>query len=143
MSDQSYSNHSQLVTGYHKIGFTVLLILLVGSVRFVWISVGTTNLDAALLILGLTIMMVLVGFYARVFALRAQDRAIRAEENLRHFVQHGSLLPSNLTMRQIIGLRFASDEEFSSLASKAAETGMDEKEIKQSIQNWKADNDRV
>jgi len=46
-------------------------------------------------------------------------------------------------MRQIIGLRFAPDEEWDALASNAASNGTSEKEIKQSIANWKADEDRV
>ncbi|MCX6163126.1 MAG: DUF6526 family protein [Ignavibacteriae bacterium] len=48
-----------------------------------------------------------------------------------------------MTTRQIIGLRFASDEEFPELAKKAAETGMKEDDIKKAIKNWRADNYRV
>jgi hypothetical protein len=46
------------------------------------------------------------------FALRAQDRAIRAEENLRHFILTGKPFDSRLRMSQIIALRFAPDDEF-------------------------------
>ncbi len=46
-------------------------------------------------------------------------------------------------MRQIIGLRFASDEELPELAKKAADSGMSEDEIKKSIKNWKADTYRA
>ena len=46
-------------------------------------------------------------------------------------------------MRQIIGLRFASDAEFVALAQKAAATGLSEKEVKKAISKWKADHDRV
>ena len=77
------------------------------------------------------------------FALKAQDRAIRAEENLRHFVLTGKLLDPKLTLRQIIGLRFAADAEFVALAQKAAASGMSEKDIKKAITQWKADHDRV
>ena len=143
MSDQNYSNHAQLVTGYHKVGFALFLLILIGSIRFLWTSVGTDNLELSLLLLAIAITIILMGIYARIFALKAQDRAIRAEENLRHFVLHGSLLPSELTMRQIIGLRFASDDEFRSLAADAAQKGTSEKEIKQAIKNWKSDTDRV
>jgi len=81
--------------------------------------------------------------YARSFALRAQDRAIRAEENFRHYLLTGKPLDTRITMRQTIGLRFASDEELPELAKKAAETGISEDEIKKSIKNWKADNERA
>jgi hypothetical protein len=81
--------------------------------------------------------------YARSFALKAQDRAIRAEENFRHYLLTGKSFDSRITMRQIIGLRFASDEEFVVLAKNAAESGMSEDEIKKSVKNWKTDNDRA
>jgi hypothetical protein len=73
------------------------------------------------------------------FALKAQDRAIRAEENFRHYLLTGKPLDSKLTIRQIIGLRFASDEEFPSLAQKAAEEGMSEDDIKKAVKNWRGD----
>jgi hypothetical protein len=78
-----------------------------------------------------------------VFALKAQDRAIKAEENFRHHLLTGKLLDPRLTMRQIIGLRFASDEEFPELAAKAATAGTSEDDIKKSVRNWRADNYRV
>ena len=81
--------------------------------------------------------------FVRMFALKAQDRAIRAEENLRHFVLTGKLLPASLSVGQIVALRFAPDAEFPALVEKAATNNLSGKEIKQSIQNWKADFYRV
>ena len=81
--------------------------------------------------------------YARLFALKAQDRAIRAEENLRHFALTGKLLPASLKIGQIIALRFASDNEFVALSEKAAKDGLSSKEIKQSVIQWRADHHRV
>jgi hypothetical protein len=75
----------------------------------------------------------------RQFALKAQDRAIRAEENLRHFVMTGKLLDPRLTIRQIIGLRFASDEEFLELEKRAVEETLSEDDIKKAVKNWRAD----
>jgi len=82
-------------------------------------------------------------FYCRIFALKAQDRAIRAEENFRHFILTGKPLDSKLTIRQIIGLRFASDEEFPELAKSAVEKNMSEDEIKKAVKNWRGDYYRV
>jgi hypothetical protein len=79
----------------------------------------------------------------RTYSLKVQDRAIRAEESLRHFVLTGKLLDSRLRSSQIIALRFASDAEFPALAQKAAEEGLSAKQIKESIQNWRADHNRV
>ena len=92
------------------------------------------------------VIAVICGFffaYIRIFALKAQDRAIRAEENLRHFALTGKLLPAQLRIGQIIALRFASDEEFPALAAKAAAENLSNKEIKLSIQHWRADWYRV
>ena len=77
------------------------------------------------------------------FALKAQDRAIRAEENLRHFALTGKLLDPRLDMRQVIALRFASDAEFVALARRAAADTLTPDAIKQAIQNWRADTYRV
>jgi Family of unknown function (DUF6526) len=52
-------------------------------------------------------------------------------------------LDGSLKMGQIIALRFASDSEFVTLAQKAVEENLGGKDIKQLIQNWKADNHRV
>ena len=82
-------------------------------------------------------------FYARQFALKAQDRAIRAEENFRHFILTGKPLDSRLRVGQIVGLRFASDEEFPALAAKAAAEGIKGEEIKKLIKTWRGDHHRV
>jgi len=58
-------------------------------------------------------------------------------------VMTGKLLPSDLTMSQIIALRFASDDEFLPLMEKALQEKLSAKEIKSSIKNWKADQYRV
>jgi hypothetical protein len=81
--------------------------------------------------------------FARTFALKAQDRAIRAEENLRHFAMTGKLLDPRLSVKQIVGLRFASDEEFVALARKAADESLTPDAIKRAVKNWRADTYRV
>ena len=85
----------------------------------------------------------LLAFLARVFALKAQDRAIRAEEQLRHYVLTGKLLDARLTMRQIVGLRFASNDEFVALAQRAADQSLTPDAIKQAVKQWRADTYRV
>ena len=82
-------------------------------------------------------------YVARSFALKANDRAIRAEENLRHFILKNSPLPSGLSISQVVALRFASDEEFPGLCIKAKNDQLSSTEIKKLIQNWKPDHDRV
>ena len=85
----------------------------------------------------------MVFFFARLFPLKAQDRAIRAEEQLRHYVMTGKLLDARLTVRQIVALRFASDGEFVTLAQRAVDQGLSEDAIKKEVKHWRADTYRV
>ncbi len=142
MKEQNFKNHSRLVAGWHGLTFLSIIALLIGSIVNLCNS-APENLYSASLIVLVSVLFVLFFIYARVFALKAQDRAIRAEENLRYFVLTGKRFPSNLRISQTIALRFASDDEFVALAEKAAKDGLSSKEIKQSIQQWRADHHRV
>ena len=144
MSEQSYRNHARFSPPFHFVLLPVIFFGVIGSLVNLRESVGDhQRLYSASLLVLVTVALFLVALYARSFALRAQDRAIRAEENLRHFVLTGKLLDPKLTIRQIIGLRFAADDEFVALAQKAAAAGMVQKDIKKAITQWKADEDRV
>lgn len=142
MQEQNFKNHAHYVTGWHFITPIVLLAILIGSIRNLIYS-DSSNLYSASLVVAISVILWLIWFYERVFALKAQDRAICAEENFRHYLLTGKPLDSRLTRRQIIGLRFASDAEFPALAAKSAEEGTKEIDIKKSITNWKADNYRA
>lgn len=142
MKSQNLSNHARFVPLYHYFTAIGALLLLIGSVVNLVKSSEGNLYDASLLVFG-SLLLVLTTFYARSFALKAQDRAIVVEEKFRHYVLSGKSLSDQLTPRQIIGLRFASDEEFVELAQKAATENLSEKAIKKSIKNWKADNYRV
>jgi hypothetical protein len=87
-----------------------------------------------------------VALKARTYALRDQDRIIRLEERLRL----ASMIPAeqmaeleSLTMRQYVGLRFASNPELPALARRAIRENLTEKQIKEAIVSWRADNDRI
>ena len=121
----------------------MLLAGVIGSCINLSQSCANGNCYAASLILLLFITVILTAYFSRSFALKAQDRAIRAEENMRHFLMTGKPLPSALTTRQIIGLRFASDEEFLELIKETIENNLNSKQIKAKIKNWKADHYRV
>jgi len=98
---------------------------------------------SASLIVVLTVCLILTATLARIFALKAQDRAIRAEENLRHFAMTGKLLDARLSIKQIVAVRFASDQEFVALARKAADESLTPDAIKRAVKNWRADEYRV
>lgn len=140
MSQQNYEKHTRFVPLYHFVSSTLLLAILIGSCINLFKSMGSDNgLYSASLITALAIVLSILYYYVRDFPLRAQDRAIRAEENLRHFAMTGKLLDEKLTMRQIIGLRFASDKEFPDLCKQAVKKNMSETEIKKAIKNWRPD----
>jgi hypothetical protein len=88
-------------------------------------------------------MFIIIFLLVRSYPLKAQDRAIRAEENLRHYVLTQRLLDPRLSTKQIVALRFASDDEFPSLSKKAAEEQLSPDAIKKSIQNWRVDDYRI
>ena len=142
MKTQNYSNHSRLVAGWHGLTFFAILAFWIGSFVNLAHAEGAALYSASLLsVAGFIFVCFFV--FVRMFALKPQDRAIRAEENLRHFALTGKLLPASLRIGQIVALRFAADEEFAVLAVKAAAENLTGKEIKQSIHNWKADTYRV
>jgi hypothetical protein len=142
MKEQNFKNHSRFVTGYHVVSTLLLFLLLIGSIVNLVTSNHDNRYSASLLVLS-TIVLVLIGFYTRTFALIAQDRTIKAEENFRHYLLTGKTLDAKLKVRQIIGLRFASDEEFPALVEKALKEKLSEKDIKKSIINWRPDYYRV
>jgi hypothetical protein len=144
MPAQNYGNHRQFVPAYHIVLFGLLVLTLVGSLVNLYHSFGDhQRIYSASLIVALTVGVLMLFFFCRMFALKAQDRAIRAEENLRHFALTGKLLAPRLTVRQIIGLRFAPDGEFVALAARAAAENLSEDAIKRAVREWKPDLYRV
>ena len=144
MEAQNYANHRRSVPMYHYVLFGIIFLTLIGSCINFYQSIGDHQRQySASLIVVMMVCLLMVFFFCRLFPLKAQDRAIRAEENLRHYVLTGKLPDPRLTVRQIIGLRFASDEEFARLAQKAAEENLSEDDIKKAIKNWRADTYRI
>jgi hypothetical protein len=142
MKEQNFKNHARFVYLYHFVGYLLLLALLIGSVVNV-INSSKANLYSATLILATNLLVGITLYFARSFALKANDRAIKAEENLRHFILKNTPLPGGLKYGQIVALRFASDDELPGLAAKAISENLSGTEIKKLIQHWKSDNERV
>ncbi|MBC7745281.1 MAG: hypothetical protein H7096_09280 [Flavobacterium sp.] len=141
--DQNFQNHFRIVKGYHILLTVLLLSGLVGSIFNLASSIKNENLYSASLIVLLFVIGFFIAVFSRSFALKAQDRAIRAEESFRYYLLTGKTLPLNLNMTQIIALRFAPDNEFQSLSERASVENLNAKEIKSAIKNWKADHHRV
>ena len=144
MAEQNFKNHTRFVPLFHYVAFTAAGFPFVISIihLFKAISEGSGRQHAAAIV-SLTLAVILALWFARAFALKAQDRAIRAEENFRYYIATGKTFDSRLRMGQIIALRFAGDDEFVALAKKAVDENLTSKQIKEAIKNWKADNNRV
>ena len=144
MSTQNYANHRRTDPMYHIVLLALLALTMGGAtVNLIQSLSDHTRLYSASLIVALTLTVGVLAGLCRVYALKAQDRAIRAEENLRYFALTGKLLDPRIEIRQVIALRFAPDEELVSLARRAAEEGLTPDAIKQAVRNWRADDYRV
>jgi hypothetical protein len=144
MAEQNYANHRRTVPPFHFVLLPLLLLTFIGSIVNLTQSLGDhERIYSATLILVLSFAGFMTALFARMFAVKAQDRAIRAEENLRHLVIAGKLLDARLSALQIVALRFASDAEFVALAERAARENMKPDDIKRAIKQWKADDYRV
>lgn len=140
MAQQAFKNHSRISPLYHGLTLLALIAYLILAIRYCINEGIQTN---SLLALVAWVILFSLYYHARTFALVAQDRAIRAEERLRHYLLTGRPMDSQLRLGQIIALRFASDEELPTLAQRAVTENLSANEIKKSIENWRADTHRV
>ena len=144
MKEQNYSSHRRYVPGFHFVLLGLLLAAFTCSVFFLVRSYlhGIDRVSSAVVFICVLNIAGLY-FYVRQFPVKVQDRAIRAEENLRHYVLTGKLLDPRLTLSQIVALRFASDLELAELANRAASENLSNDSIKKAIKTWKPDFERA
>jgi hypothetical protein len=144
MPEQNYSSHAQRVPLFLACGL-ILLLSFIGACVIVAHSFNNrpAQLHLAMLVASIALASFVGLAMCRTFALKVQDRAIRSEENLRHYVLTGKLLDKRLTVKQIVAVRFASDDQFAELAREAAEKNMVPDDIKKAVRNWRADFDRA
>jgi hypothetical protein len=139
---QDFRNHARYVPLYHGVTFILLVINL---------GVATWRLrrspdGEALAQLGLAVALGLLFFYARLFALRVQDRIIRLELRLRTQAIAPELLPrfGELTAPQVVALRFAGDRELAELMKRTLDGGFaNATDIKRAVTDWQADHWRA
>ena len=140
---QNFENHTKMVPMYHG---TTTAMLLFPILFFAYRTVTQFSIDAlALLVFGVGVLF--AAFFARVFPIGVQDRVIRLEERLRLQRLLSDDLQSRIgdfTTDQLVGLRFAPDEELPDLARRVLDEGIsDRKPIKQAVKNWRADEQRI
>lgn len=144
MNEQNYANHHRYVKGFHFLLGTLLIAgTIVSIVNIIRHKPNEGGYISTFLIALLFICGLLTFWYARQFALRAQDRAIRGEESLRYFILTRQPLDGRINMSQIIALRFAPDEELVPLVERVVAENLSADEIKQAIKQWRADHHRA
>lgn len=139
---QNLKNHGRIDPSYHYFLLGILTLNLAYAALRLY---RDRTLDAGwFLVLSVTALVLLVK--VRVYPMKVQDRVIRLEERLR--LQ--ALAPAEwhtqiykLTEDQLIGLRFAGEDEVVELAKQALELNLDRKQIKQRIRSWRADTFRI
>lgn len=142
-SVQNYKNHAKVVPLFH---FVTLPLLFVNLVWAVWRAMQTPSADT-IVAAATAAALVLVMFFARIFALRVQDRVIRLEMRLRlrellSIGLHPRIV--DFTPEQLVALRFASDAELPELAQVVLRDRITSKKvIKLMIKDWNADHLRA
>jgi len=144
MEEQNYSNHRRLVKGYHYVLIALLFIGLIASVvNILRHKPYHGGFLSSVLIALLFVCAFLMTSFLRTFPLKAQDRAIRAEEGLRYFILTRKPIDSRITIRQIAALRFAPDDELIPLVERTIAENLSPDDIKKAIKNWKSDHHRI
>jgi hypothetical protein len=140
---QSFANHTRWHAPFHFFVVPVLLLNVIWSLVGLFRAPGWNEAEWALVSFALFVL----AFLARINPLRAQDRIIRLEEQLRY----QRLLPADLAARcvelkgdQVVALRFASDEELAELIGRVLNKELHKaSDIKKAIRQWRADTHRV
>ena len=133
---QTYANHRRFEPLQH---FVLTPILLVTWIATIWQAIKYPSLHSVwVAVLGFALLM--VAMQVRVYALKVQDRLIRLEETLRM----ERLLPQDLkaripelTVKQMVGLRFAADAELADRVREALDQKLAGEAIKKRIQAWR------
>jgi hypothetical protein len=141
-TSQNLKNHARLDPLYHVVLGLILLLNLIYAIVHMVRHFGWNT--AWLVVLSMAAIIVYIKI--RTYPLKVQDRVIRLEERLR--LQ--ALAPPEwhaqiyrLSEAQLIGLRFAGDDEVVALARQALEENLTSRQIKERVRNWRADNWRV
>ncbi len=140
---QTFANHTRIVPAWHLVAAPILVFNFGWAIHNVIKAQDTGTVVALLLSIALLIMWA----FSRVFVLTVQDRLIRLEMRLRM----ASVLPAEMrsripefTVGQLVSLRFAGDDELPALARKVLdEKIVQRKAIKKLIKNWQPDEVRA
>jgi uncharacterized membrane protein YdbT with pleckstrin-like domain len=139
---QNFSNHTRYDPLYH---FFILPLFAIALLATIVHLLQRPGFYSALLVV-VAVAAIAAVFKIRLYAVKLQDRVIRLEERLRlAAVLDPALRPRipELTEKQLVALRFASDAELPALATRALNEKLAPREIKKSVQHWRPDDWRV
>ena len=145
MKIQNFGNHTRYDPFNHFLLTPLILIFLGWTVSKMDFSSQEATIDSWFLFI-VAFILFLLPLLVRSYALKLQNRIILNEMRNRYFHLTGKTFDEKereLKLGQIIGLRFASDEELLGLMDRAIAEKLTAKEIKQQIKKWKGDYIRV
>ena len=139
---QNLKNHGRFDPAFH---FGLLPFLAINIIYSIIHMVRHFNPPNMWLVL-MSVALIVLALKVRTYSLKVQDRVIRLEERLR--LQALSPIEWHaqayrLSEDQLVGLRFAGDDEVLTLAKQALEEKLNRKQIKERVRNWRGDYWRV
>lgn len=137
---QNYANHAHqprlwIVGTLAWLGATVLIVMS-------WFGWSTLSSGLFLLLVAVCCSLII----GRVYITALQDRIIRLEMRVRcgTFLSAAQMADlEQLSMAQLVALRFASDPEMPALLDRARRENLSPKAIKQAVVNWVPDDHRT
>ncbi|MFZ1700518.1 MAG: DUF6526 family protein [Pyrinomonadaceae bacterium] len=148
MADQqNYSNHTRWFPLVHFVVMPLLLLNLLAHIVRLFLAAPESGRKTLAFWCLLSLVLILMVLAARLQAMKVQDRVIRLEERLRYRDVLSADLVSrtnDLSLSQIIALRFASDAELPDLIERTLNGEFEnQKAIKLAIKDWRADHLRT
>ncbi len=145
--NQTYANHTRWYPLFHFVVMPLLVLNFLSHLVRLFMAAPDSGRKALAFWTLLSFALILLGLASRLQALKAQDRTIRLEEKLRYReVLSGELAGrfGELSIGQIIALRFASDAELAGLVERTLNGEFAKtKDIKLAIKDWRGDYLRV
>lgn len=147
MAEQNYSNHTRWYPLFHFVVMPLLLLNFLSHLVRLFMAAPESGRKRLAFWVVLSLVFILMALASRLMALKAQDRVIRLEERLRYREVLSPELAKRaeqLSIGQIVALRFASDGELAGLIERTLNGEFAKtKDIKIAIKNWRGDYLRV
>ena len=140
MKTQNYKNHIRYYTPHHFVFYPVMLVL---GLICLYKTFNDTN-SAIWFMMGCIIFCIAwLSFMLRQhYALGNQNRIVRLEMRFRYYrltKKNFEDIEQQLSLSQLLALRFAADEELIALIDKTIKEKLSADEIKRSVKNWVPD----